>query len=126
MSAHKLSWITGLWVILSSRTVAAQASSSPGTVGATVILESLALVLVFACILVTFKLYRTIRGGRISRGWRWFLFGFMALGLAQLLLFGGHIGVVPTWNGGILVDVLRVFSVFSLLIGVTRFRKLLA
>ena len=126
MSACKLSWMTGLTVLLTSHTVAAQASSPASTVGTSFILESLTLFLVFACVLATFKIYRAIRGGKLSRGWKWFLFGFTVLGVAQLLLFGGRIGVVPTWNGGIWVDVLRVFSVVLLLIGVTRFRKLLA
>jgi hypothetical protein len=132
MSARQFSWMTGLTVLLNSAIATAEPQNAAGTAGTTssfgssVVLESLALILVFACILVTFRLYRAIRGGKLSRGWMWFLFGFTVLGASQLMLFGGHIGVVPTWNGGIWVDVLRVFSVVLLLVGVTRFRKLLA
>jgi hypothetical protein len=126
MKTCKLSWVASLAVLLSSQTAAAQADGSFGNTGTTFLLESMALVVILACVLMTFKLYRAIRGGKIGIGWKWFLFGFSALGVSQLLLFGGHLGVVPIWNGGIWVDVLRIVSVILLLIGVTRFRKLLA
>ena len=114
MSACKSSSMAGLTVLLTSRAAVAETSSSASTVGTGFILESLTLFLVFACVLMTFKLYRTIRGGRLSRGWKWFLFGFtVLLASRNFCSFGGRIGVVPTWNGGIWVDVLRVFSQWS-------------
>lgn len=89
-------------------------------------LESIALLVIGACLLVAAKLYRTIRRGKLGRSWLWFLLGFGVLGVAQLLLFGGQLGVVPSWGGGLGVDALRLLSLVLLFVGVTRFRKLLA
>lgn len=88
-------------------------------------LESMALLVIGACLLAAAKLYSNIRRGKLGRSWLWFLMGFGVLGVAQLLLFGGHLGVLPTW-GGLGVDALRLLSLSLLLVGVTRFRKLLA
>lgn len=94
--------------------------------GGSLFLESMALLVIGACLLAAAKLYRNIRRGKLGRSWLWFLLAFGVLGIAQLLLFGGQLGVVPSWGGGLGVDALRLLSLLLLLVGVTRFRKLLA
>ncbi|HUU46967.1 MAG TPA: hypothetical protein VM118_14665 [Acidobacteriota bacterium] len=94
--------------------------------GGTLLVESLSLLLVLACLLATFKLYASLRGGKIGRGWLWFILGFSVLGVAQLLLFGGRLGFMPSPGGSAWVDVLRLLALILLFVGVTRFRKLFA
>jgi hypothetical protein len=102
---------------------AADAAASPFPPGS-FLLAALALVVIFACLLAAVKLYAAIRGGRLARGWSWFVFGFAAFGIAQLILCGGQVGIIPVWS--VWVDGLRLASLALLLIGVSRLRKLLA
>lgn len=108
--------------VLQAETQDAGAGSGAGSL----FLESIALLLIGACLLAAAKLYRNIRRGKLGRSWLWFLLAFGVLGIAQLLLFGGQLGVFPSWGGGLGVDVLRLLSLSLLLVGVTRLRKLLA
>jgi len=103
-------------------TVESGASESAGSF----LLDSVALVVIFACLLATFKIYFAIRGGKVGRGWLWFLLGFSVLSITQLILFGQQLGVVSRWGSGMWIDALRLVSSALLLVGITRFRRLLA
>ena len=86
----------------------------------------LSLLLIFACLLATFKLYASLRGGKIGRGWLWFILGFGALAVAQLLLVGGRLGFMPTPGDSVWADIVHLLALVLLFVGVTRFRKLFA
>ena len=104
-------------------TEAIDAVASPFPQGS-FLLAALALVVIFACLLAAVKLYAAIRGGRLGRGWSWFVLGFAAFGVAQLLLCCGQVGLIPVWF--VWVDAIRLASLALLLVGVSRLRKLLA
>jgi hypothetical protein len=95
-------------------------------VGGSLLLESLSLLVIAACLLAMVRVYTCIRGGGIGRGWFWFILACVVLGIAQLLLFGGRLGLVSIWDGGVWIEALRLVSLVLLLVGVTRFRKQLA
>lgn len=88
------------------------------------LLQSMALLIVVACVLGAMKLYNAIRGGRVGAAWLWMLLAFTAFALGQLILFGGQLGVIPVLM--IWVDALQLISLALFLIGITQLRKLLA
>ena len=120
----------GLAVATVMMTAVTATAETTGSIGlsktGSILVESLTLLLVLACLLATLKLYASLRGGKIGRGWLWFILGFSTLGIAQLLLFGGRLGLTPTLGGGAWGDVLRLLALVLLFVGVTRFRKLFA
>ncbi|GAB4319437.1 MAG: hypothetical protein Kow0074_09040 [Candidatus Zixiibacteriota bacterium] len=77
-----------------------------------------------ACALTAFKVYNSVRGGRIAQGWQWFTTGFLVLGLAQLGGFGSEAGLLlisDFWIG-----LLRLGSILLIFVGAIRMRRLLA
>lgn len=112
-------------VICAAATATAETSGATGlSKGGSILVESLTLLLALACLLATLKLYASLRGGKIGRGWLWFILGFSTLGIAQLLLFGGRLGLTSALGGSAWADVLRLLALVLLFVGVTRFRKL--
>ena len=88
------------------------------------LVESLALLVVVACVLTGYRFYNAIRGGRLARGWLWVFFGLVAFAFAQLLLCGGQLGILPLlflW-----VDALRLVSLTLVFVGIGHLRKVLA
>ena len=88
------------------------------------LLQAIALLIVIACVLASMKFYSSIRGGRVGRGWMWVLCGFLVFTGAQLLLFGGQLGVLPLLI--IWVDTLRVVSLLLFFVGINQLRKIMA
>ena len=116
---NRLVLLVGVFVLTASDAWAGTA----GAAGGSLLLESLTLLVIAACLLTMVRVYASIRGGGIGRGWLWFILAFGVLGIAQLLLFSGHLGLVSIWDGGVWIDALRLVSLVLLLVGVTRFRK---
>ena len=88
------------------------------------LLQSVALLIIIACVLAAFKFYTSIKGGRVARGWMWVFCGFLVFAAAQLLLFGGQLGVLPLlvmW-----VDTLKVVSLLLFFVGINQLRKIMA
>ncbi len=88
------------------------------------LLQAIALVIIIACVLADFKFYTSIKGGRVGRGWMWVFCGFLVFAGAQMLLFGGQLGVLPLlvmW-----VDVLKVVSLLLFFVGINQLRKIMA
>jgi len=85
--------------------------------------EVLLLLIVAACLLTLVRVYFAVRGGRIAQGWFWFVIGFSVLGLAQIVLFAGRIGIFDSpdfWVASI-----RIVAMVILFIGATRMKRLL-
>lgn len=96
------------------------ASFPPGSF----LLQSLALLIIIACVLAAFKFYTSIKGGRVARGWMWVFCGFLVFAAAQMLLFAGQLGVLPLlvmW-----VDSLKVVSLLLFFVGINQLRKIMA
>ncbi len=88
------------------------------------LLQSVALLIIIACVLAAFKFHNSIKGGRVARGWMWVFCGFLVFAAAQLLLFGGQLGVLPLlvmW-----VDTLKVVSLLLFFVGINQLRKIMA
>lgn len=109
--------------LLHGSTVRAEMPAATGAPGS-FILDSIALLVVFAVILITFKIYRSIRGGRAGNSWLWLLIGFSVWSIGQSAYFFGQLGIISHW--GIWVQALQVVALLLVLIGVMRFRKLFA
>lgn len=88
------------------------------------LLQAISVLVVIACVLAALKFYSSIRGGRIGRGWMWIFCGFLVFAGAQLLLFGGQLGVLPLLL--IWVDALRVVSLLLFFVGINQLRKIMA
>jgi hypothetical protein len=88
------------------------------------LLQAVALLIIIACVLAAFKFYTSIKGGRVGRGWMWVFCGLMVFAGAQLLLFGGQLGVLPLLI--IWVDVLKVISLLLFFVGINQLRKIMA
>ena len=88
-----------------------------------VLLGLLSLLVVLACLYMAFKIYVSLRGGKIAQGWLWFASGFGLLGLAQLLLVTSQVGLVTVST--IWVDLIRICALVFVLFGAGRIRKLL-
>ena len=88
------------------------------------LLQAVALLIIIACVLAAFKFYTSIKGGRVGRGWMWVFCGLMVFAGAQLLLFGGQLGVLPLLI--IWVDVLKVVSLLLFFVGINQLRKIMA
>jgi hypothetical protein len=82
------------------------------------------LLLVSACALTAFKIYTSVRGGRIAECWRWFVLGFSLLGVAQLAVFISQMGIVSVSD--FWVGIVRLASLLVVFLGAARMRKLLA
>ncbi len=88
------------------------------------LMQALSLLIVIACVLAAYKFYSSIRGGRVGRGWLWVFCGFLVFTTAQLLQFGGQLGVLPLLI--IWVDALRVVSLLLFFVGINQLRKIMA
>lgn len=88
------------------------------------LLQAVALLIIIACVLAAFKFYMSIKGGRVGQGWMWVFCGLMVFAGAQLLLFGGQLGVLPLLI--IWVDVLKVVSLLLFFVGINQLRKIMA
>jgi hypothetical protein len=88
------------------------------------LLQAMSVLIVIACVLAALKFYTSIRGGRVGRGWMWVFCGFLVFAGAQLLLFGGQLGVLPLLL--IWVDALRVVSLLLFFVGINQLRKIMA
>lgn len=100
--------------------VGSSATYPPGSF----LLQSVALLIIIACVLAAFKFHNSIKGGRVARGWMWVFCGFLVFAAAQLLLFGGQLGVLPLlvmW-----VDTLKVVSLLLFFVGINQLRKIMA
>jgi hypothetical protein len=98
-------------------------SSSPFPPGS-FLLQAVALLIIIACVLAGFKFYTSIKGGRVGQGWMWVFCGLVVFAAAQLLLFGGQLGVLPLLI--IWVDVLKVVSLLLFFVGINQLRKIMA
>lgn len=99
-------------------------SDSGGLFSGGALVELALLLVAAACALTAFKVYNSVRGGRIAQGWQWFTLGFLVLGIAQLGGFGAEAGLFPMsdfWIG-----LLRLGSVLLIFVGAIRMRRLLA
>jgi len=103
--------------------VSANSTSSPFPPGS-FLLQSVALLIIIACVLAGFKFYTSIKGGRVGQGWMWVFCGLVVFAGAQLLLFGGQLGVLPLLI--IWVDVLKVVSLLLFFVGINQLRKIMA
>lgn len=88
------------------------------------LLQAVALLIIIACVLAAFKFYLSIKGGRVGQGWMWVFCGLLVFAGAQLLLFGGQLGVLPLLV--IWVDVLKVVSLLLFFVGINQLRKIMA
>lgn len=105
-------------------TQAAGTGSGATTQPGSFLLQSVALLIIIACVLAAFKFHNSIKGGRVARGWMWVFCGFLVLAAAQMLLFAGQLGVLPLlvmW-----VDALRVVSLLLFFVGINQLRKIMA
>jgi hypothetical protein len=98
-------------------------ASSPFPPGS-FLLQAVALLIIIACVLAAFKFYTSIKGGRVGQGWMWVFCGLVVFAAAQLLLFGGQLGVLPLLI--IWVDVLKVVSLLLFFVGINQLRKIMA
>lgn len=101
-------------------TTSESSSFPPGTL----LLQAVALLIILACVLAAFKFYTSIKGGRVGQGWMWVSCGLVVFAGAQLLLFGGQLGVLPLLV--IWVDVLKVVSLLLFFVGINQLRKIMA
>lgn len=107
-------------------------ANSPGSTSAdgssfppgSFLLQAVALLIIIACVLAAYKFYMSIKGGRVGQGWMWVFCGLLVFAGAQLLLFGGQLGVLPLLI--IWVDVLKVVSLLLFFVGINQLRKILA
>lgn len=99
-------------------------TDSPAFPPGSFLLQAIALLIILACVLASVKFYSSIRGGRVGRGWLWVLCGFLVFAAAQLLLFGGQLGVLPLLI--IWVDTMRVVSLLLFFVGINQLRKIMA
>ena len=118
-----------LAVAVDAMTALADSPVSTGTDGSpfppgSFLLQAVALLIIIACVLAAFKFYTSIKGGRVGQGWLWVFFGLLVFAGAQLLLFGGQLGVLPLLI--IWVDVLKVVSLLLFFVGINRLRKIMA
>ncbi len=118
-----------LFTLASIATALADTPGTPNTDSSTFppgsfLLQAIALLIVIACVLASMKFYSSIRGGRVGRGWMWVFCGFLVFAGAQLLLFGGQLGVLPLLI--IWVDALRVVSLLLFFVGINQLRKIMA
>lgn len=88
------------------------------------LLQSVALLIIIACVLAAFKFYTSIKGGRVARGWMWVFCGFLVFAGAQMLLFAGQLGVLPLFE--MWVDALKVISLLLFFVGINQLRKIMA
>jgi hypothetical protein len=88
------------------------------------LLQAVGLLVIVACVLVSFKFYMSIKGGRVGQGWMWVFCGLLVFAGAQLLLLGGQLGVVPLLV--IWVDALKVVSLLLFFVGINQLRKIMA
>ena len=108
------------WADTQSASGSSGTSSTPGSF----LLQAVALLIIIACVLAAFKFYMSIKGGRVAQGWMWVFCGLVVFASAQLLLFGGQLGVLPLLV--IWVDVLRVVSLLLFFVGINQLRKIMA
>jgi len=118
----RLGWIA--FMVLISTPAFAQDEAKPAKAewGST-LAEVLLLLIVSACLLTLVRVYFSVRGGRIAQGWFWFVIGFSVLGLAQVVLFAGRIGIFDSpdfWVASI-----RIVAMIVFFIGATRMKRLL-
>ena len=121
--------IVALGLLLSAATGVAQTADEAEVTEAvfppgSMLVQSLALLLIIACVLTGYRFYNAIRGGRLARGWLWVFFGLVAFACSQLLLFGSQLGVLPLLL--IWVDALRLVSLTFFFVGIGHLRKMLA
>lgn len=88
------------------------------------LLQAVALLIIIACVLAGFRFYMSIKGGRVGQGWMWVFCGLLVFAAAQMLLFGGQLGVLPLLI--IWVDVLKVVSLLLFFVGINQLRKIMA
>ena len=112
-------------ILLASPTLAfADTGEDGGLFTGTTLVEVGLLLLVSACALTAFKIYGSVRGGRIAECWRWFVLGFAMLGIAQLAVLISQMGLVIVSD--FWVGILRLASLLVVFMGAARMRKLLA
>lgn len=123
---HKLLGLVGPAAVLlyPSLAMADTESQSGGMFSGSALIELALLLVALACALTAFKVYNSVRGGRIAQGWQWFTLGFLVFGLAQMAGFAAEAGLVPMSD--FWVGVLRLGSVIIILVGAARMRRLLA
>jgi hypothetical protein len=93
--------------------------------GMSVLLVGLAFLAIAAvCTLAAFKVYVSLRGGKLAMSWRWFVAGFGLLGLSQVISFAAQAGLLPLTMGW--VELTRVLALALILIGLNRVRKLIS
>jgi hypothetical protein len=105
-----------------SPNTAVEASTS--SVQGSLLMQSIAFLMLIGCTLAAVRFYSAIRGGRVGRGWLWIMWGFTVFAMSQLLILTGHFGffAVPAlW-----VDALRVVSLVLFFLGINQMRKVLA
>lgn len=129
MKAIQYMLMACLGVVFSAATASADSpaattsGSSPFPPGS-FLLQAVALLIIIACVLAAFKFYTSIKGGRVGQGWMWVFCGLVVFAAAQLLLFGGQLGVLPLLI--IWVDVLKVVSLLLFFVGINQLRKIMA
>jgi hypothetical protein len=106
-----------------SGTVHGSTRDPEGGIGTSAVLVGLAfLIVAAACALTAFKIYVSVKGGRIAFAWMWMLAGFCLLGFSQLVLFAtqsGFLALTTDW-----IELMRVFSLVLVLFGAIRLRRL--
>ena len=89
-----------------------------------VLVEVGLLILVSGCALTAFKVYNSVRGGRIAQGWQWFLMGFIVFSVAQVLSVGSQAAIIPI--SSLWVGLIRIGALAIIFLGAIRMRRLLA
>jgi hypothetical protein len=121
---HRVLWSIGF--LLAAKVAEATETGDPSS-GSTmmVLLVGLAFLLIAAvCTLAAFKVYVSLRGGKLALSWRWFVAGFGLLGLSQMVLFASQAGFLSLTLGW--VELTRVLALALILIGLNRVRKLIS
>jgi hypothetical protein len=111
-------------VLATGQAVADTQASGSAVPPGSFLLQSVALLIVIACVLAAFKFYTSIKGGRVARGWMWVFCGFLVFAGAQMLLFAGQLGVLPLFE--MWVDALKVVSLLLFFVGINQLRKIMA
>jgi FtsH-binding integral membrane protein len=113
--------IIGAWIIPSTAVAATKLEGSAWT-GA--MLAAVMLLLIAACLLMALRIFSFLRGGEMASAWQIMAVSFVILVIAEVINLVGTLQVANVSHN--IVALIRLIGVATVMIGVSRIKKVLS